>query len=228
MKITKLEPSQHKQGRWLVWLEDGSLIRLGEGDVVSLSLYTGKELTEAEGEALAAAEAQGRLNERAMCLLSARPLSRRELVDKLSTPARRRTKPGREDEARPDPEQLEREREALRQGAERSADWLEGLGLLNDEEYAKIVVRHYAGKGYGRRKIQDELYRRGVPREYWTEALEGIEGADSALDGLLSSRMRGAEPTWENLKKASGYLARRGFSWEEISEAIERYRRQAE
>ena len=41
MKIEKLEPSQHRQGRWLVWLEDGSLVRVGEGEVVSLSLYTG-------------------------------------------------------------------------------------------------------------------------------------------------------------------------------------------
>ena len=54
MKIEKLEPSQHRQGRWLVWLEDGSLVRVGEGEVVSLGLYTGKELSEEEGEALAA------------------------------------------------------------------------------------------------------------------------------------------------------------------------------
>ena len=101
MKIEKLEPSRHRQGRWLVWLEDGSLVRLGEGEVVSLSLYSGKELTEEEGEALAAAEIQGRLNERAVALLSARPMSRRELVDKLSAPARRRKKPSREaDEVR--------------------------------------------------------------------------------------------------------------------------------
>ncbi len=228
MKIMKLEPSQHRQGRWLVWLEDGSLIRLGEGEVVSLSLYTGKELTEAEGEALAAAEAQGRLNERAVALLSARPMSRRELVDKLSTPTRRRKKPGKEDESRPDPEALEREREALRQGAERSADWLEGLGLLDDGEYAKMVARHYAAKGYGLRKVQDELYRRGVPRDHWAQALDSVEREDSALDELLERRMRGAEPTRENLKRASDYLARRGFSWEEISEAVERYRRSAE
>ena len=122
----------------------------------------------------------------------------------------------------------QREREALRQGAERSADWLEDLGLLNDEEYAGTVARHYAAKGYGLRKIQDELYRRGVPRDHWAQAMDGIERADSALDGLLQRRMRGAEPTRDNLKKASDYLARRGFSWEEISEAIERYRRSAE
>ena len=55
MIIQKLEPSQHKSGRWLVWLEDGSLLRVGEGDVVSLSLYEGKELDEEGAAALTAA-----------------------------------------------------------------------------------------------------------------------------------------------------------------------------
>ena len=44
MKIEKLEPSRRKQGRWLVHLEDGSILRVGEGEVVSFSLYTGMEL----------------------------------------------------------------------------------------------------------------------------------------------------------------------------------------
>ena len=223
MKIEKLEPSRHRQGRWLVWLEDGSLVRLGEGEVVSLSLYSGKELTEEEGEALAAAEIQGRLNERAVALLSARPMSRRELVDKLSAPVRRRRKPG-EDVTEPDPETLARERESLRRGAEKAADRLEQLGLLNDCEYARTVVRHYSAKGYGVRKLRDELYRRGVPRELWEDALAELEPDTSGIDRLLAQKLRGAEPTRENLKRASDYLARRGFGWEEISAAIERYR----
>ena len=156
-------------------------------------------------------------------------MSRRELVDKLSAPARRRKKPSREaDEVQPDPEALEREREALRQGAERAADWLEGLGLLNDGEYAGAVARHYAEKGYGPRKIQDELYRRGVPRAFWAEAMDGVSQGANVLDELLIRRLRGAEPTQENLKRACDYLARRGFSWEEIAQAVERYRRQGE
>lgn len=228
VKIEKLEPSQHRQGRWLVWLEDGSLVRLGEGDVVSLGLYSGKELTEAEGEALAAAQAQGRLQERAVALISARPMSRRELVDKLSTPARRGRKPPTGEQPDPDPEQLEREREGLRQAAEGTADWLERLGLLNDGEYAKAVARHYAAKGYGPRKIRDELYRRGVPREFWADALAQSESQAGQLDELVSKRMRGEEPTRENLKRTSDYLARRGFSWEEIAAALERYRGEME
>ena len=227
MIIQKLEPSAHKAGRWLVWLEDGSLLRVGEGDVVSLSLYTGKELSEQDAAALTAAAEQSKLNERAVELLSARAMSRKELVDKLSTTVRRRRKLDSE-RAEPDPEEQQAATEQLRAAAEKIADRMEQLGLLNDEEYGRSVVRHYAAKGFGVRKVRDELYRRGVPKQYWETVLSELSecedsGADK-LDELVRKKLRGAEPTRENLKKVSDYLARRGFGWEEISSALDRYR----
>lgn len=229
MKIAKLEPSQHKTGRWLVWLEDGALLRVSEGDVVSLTLYTGKELDRWEAEELECAAERSKLNERALDLLSARPMSRKELLDKLTAPRRRSGsgRKGRESEPERDPEEREREREKLRDMAEKVCDRMEELGLLNDREYAAAVARRYAAKGYGPRKLRDELYRRGVSRMYWEEALAGAapeEEGQEVLDCLLEKKLRGAEPTRENLKRASDYLARRGFGWSEISEAIGRYR----
>ena len=226
MIIKKLEPSRHKEGRWLVWLEDASLVRIGEGDVVSLGLYAGKELSVAEGEALAAAELRSKLMERAVGLLSLRPVSRKELLDKLCAPPRpqKGKYPYDKLDDAPDPEMLQSQREALLAQAEAVADRLNDLGLLNDGEYARTVVRHYSGKGYGPRKIRDELYRRGVPREHWEEALAEVERPDSQIDKLARQKLRGAEPTRENLKKVSDYLARRGYGWEEISSALDRLR----
>lgn len=217
MKIEKLVPSQHKEGRWLVWLDDGALLRLGEGDVVALSLYAGKELDDEAGEALTRAAARSRLRERAIALLSARPLSRRELVDKLSAPSRPRKGSAGELEPPPQP------REELESAAWEVADDLARIGLLDDGEYARAVVRHYGAKGYGGRKLRDELYRRGVPRELWDQALEETEGQEDQLDRLVEKKLRGAQPTRENLKKASDFLARRGFGWEEISQALDRW-----
>lgn len=231
MKIVKAEPSQHRQGRWLVWLEDGSMLRVGEGDVVSLCLYAGKELDEREGEAVLAAARRSRLNERAVELLSARAMSRKELVEKLSTPPRRRARAdGESREVSSGEEPLRRE--SLRADAEAVADRMERLGLLDDREYGLSVARHYRAKGFGEGRVREELYRRGVPREYWDEALSGQpeqeEDGGSRLDELVRKKLRGAQPTREELKKVSGYLARRGFGWEEISGALERYVQQAE
>ena len=208
MKIEKLEPSRHKQGRWLVWLEDASFVRIGEGDVVSLGLYAGKALTDGEAAALTAAGERSKLMERAC----APPRQKREKYpyDKLDDI--------------PDRSVLQARREALREQAEAVADRLTELGLLNDREYAGMVARHYAAKGYGPRKIRDELYRRGVPREYWEDAVEEREPDESRIDKLARQKLRGAEPTRENLKKVSDYLARRGYGWEEISTVLDRIR----
>ena len=226
MKIEKLEPSKHKQGRWLVWLDDGSIVRVGEGDVVSLGLYTGKELSDGEGETLAAAGDKSKLMERAIGLLSLRPMSRQELLDKLCAPPRPKKGkyPYEKLDDGPDQSLLQAQKEAVREQAEAVADRLTGLGLLNDGEYARTVVRHYAAKGYGPRKIRDELYRRGVPREYWEEAMEEREPDEGQIDKLARQKLRGGEPTRENLKKVSDYLARRGYGWEEISAALDRLR----
>lgn len=226
MKIEKLEPSKHKEGRWLVWLEDASVVRVGEGDVVSLGLYAGKELSDGEAEALAAAESRSKLMERAVGLLSMRPMSRKELLDKLCAPPRQKKEKWPYDKLddAPDPEVLQAQREALREQAEAVAGRLTELGLLNDGEYANMVVRHYAAKGYGPRKLRDELYRRGVPREFWEDALGEREPDESQLEKLARQKLRGAEPTRENLKKVSDYLARRGYGWEEISRALDRIR----
>ena len=214
MKISKVEPSQRKEGRWLVWLEDGSLIRIGDGDVVAHGLYAGMELNDEAAAALLDAAALHRMKQKALNALTARPLSRKELTRKL-TARPRPDRNGEKGELPPQPD-LEPQAEAV-------ADWLEGLGLLNDLEYAKNLVRHYERKGYGPRKIRDELYRRGVPREYWDEALEEREGSEEAIDAFLRARLKGALPEGKELKRVTDALARRGFSWPDIAAGLRRY-----
>ncbi len=226
MRIEKLEPSHHREGRWLVWFEDGSLVRLGESEVLSLGIYSGKELTEEEADLLMEASRQSEMNQRAVRLLTARPMSRKELVEKLTVPPRQKRQPGESREPDPgtDSPARERQKEELQAAAWKTADRMEELGLLNDREYAGNVVRYYAEKGYGVRKLRDELFRRGIPEEFWEEALAETEPDEARLDAVLNQRLRGAEPSRENLKKASDFLSRRGYRWEEISEALGRYR----
>ena len=137
---------------------------------------------------------------RALKILEKRDVSRKMLIDKLT------------------------EKGISEADAEEVADWLTELRVIDDERYAGLVVRHYAAKGYGERRIKEELYHRGVPREYWESALEEMPEADDTLERFIRSRLRGAEPTQENLKKIINALLRRGHSWEDIHAAVEHVR----
>ena len=199
MVIRELKPSQHVAGRWLAVLEDGTILRLGECEVLDFDLYAGRTLTDEEAEAIQAAARKSARREKALSYAGGKPTSRRDLERKLEQWGA--------DEA---------EQQAV-------CDRLEELGVLNDEQYGALVVRHYADKGYGAKKIQDELYRRGVPRELWADALAQLDDPAETLDRLVAARLKGQEPTREALKKVSDHLARRGFGWQDISAALRRY-----
>lgn len=198
MVIQELKPSKHVEGRWLAVLEDGSILRIGEGEVVDFALYAGRELSDEEAERLQVSARRGELKSRAIELLMRKPQSRKELGRKLA------------------------EWEASPEEAEAVCDRMEELGYLNEAEYAGRIVRHYAAKGFGERKLRDELYRRGIPRELWEEALAQIQDNSEAIDAFLEKKLKGSHDPKE-IKKASDALARRGFRWPEISDALRRY-----
>ena len=199
MVIRELKPSQRVEGRWLAVLEDGSILRLGEGEVVDFALYAGRELTDREAQEILDCARRSGLKERALSLLTRKPQSRRELERKL------------------------REWEASDREAEDICDRLEELGYLNDGQYAAQVVRHYSARGYGEKKLRDELYRRGIPRELWDGAMEEAEDPARAIDAFLQKKLAGSAGDPAALKRAGDALARRGYSWEEVREGLNRW-----
>ena len=199
MVIQDLKPSRRVPGRWLAALEDGSILRLGEAQVADFALYAGMELSDEQAKALLDAARRDGLKEKALELLSRKPLSRRELEQKLE-------QWGAEAESR----------DAL-------CGRLEELGYLDDAAYARRVVSHFSARGFGVKKLRDELCRRGVPRELWDEALEGAEDPAEAIDAFLAKKLGGKAADRRELQKVSAALARRGYQWPDISDALRRY-----
>ena len=200
MVIQELKPSKRVRDRWLAVLEDGSILRLSRNQIADFALYAGRELSDAEADRLLEAIENEDFRSYALRVVADTPKSRKMLLKLLEEKGCR-------------PEQ-----------AEKIAGWLEDIGLLDDGRYAADVVELYIRKGWGQRKIRDELYRRGIPRELWEEALSQIEEEDnaSAIDAFLEKKLKGSrEP--RDVKRASDALARRGFSWSEISDGLRRY-----
>lgn len=198
MVIEELKPSRRVRDRWLAVLEDGSILRLGKNQIADFALYAGRELSDEEADRLMQAIENENFRAHALRMITDTTRSRNEfikLLEKMNCP----------------PEK-----------AQEIADWLEDLGYLDDAAYAREVAELYARRGYGARKIRDELYRRGVPRELWDDALAQIEDNSETIDAFLEKKLKGSHDP-KDVKKASDALARRGFAWPEISDALRRY-----
>ena len=106
--------------------------------------------------------------------------------------------------------------------AQQTVQWLEDIGAVNDKEYAASIVRHYIAKGFGLARIREELYKRGIDREMWDEALSDLDGMEDAAYEFVEKRLRG-ESGKDELRRATNALCSRGFSYEEARAAVNRY-----
>ena len=82
------------------------------------------------------------------------------------------------------------------------------------------MVRYYSERGYGEAKLRDELRRRGVPREYWDEALETAPDARETIARVIAARTKGRALDEKERKKLSDMLQRRGFAWRDVKAAL--------
>lgn len=185
--------------RFLARFDTGEELRTTLAVVTDYHLSCGRELTAAELDALRAASERSRCRQRALRIIGARAMSVRELTDRL------------------------KEKGESPENAEDAAAWLQEMHLLDDAQYAAMCVRHYAAKGYGAGRIRSELYRRGIPRELWDDAMQELPEQDEQIDALLRRRLRSDTPDRDELRRASDYLYRRGFGRDEIRAAIARY-----
>lgn len=198
-RIERVEPSKHVKGRYLVFLDTGTLLKVGEQELLDFGLRPGQTLEGEELNRLISSSQDTAAKARAAKIIGARPLSKNELVNRLVSKGEGAA------------------------SAQRAADWLEDLGAVNDGEYAKTVVRHYDRMGYGPQKLRDELYRRKVPREYWEEALTEARPQEEAVEAFLASKFRYREVTEQELQRQANALRRRGFGWEAIRAGLSRY-----
>ena len=198
MRLEKIEALS--EDKLLLHLEDGSKLRCGPQEMLDFRLRSGMELEERTLEDLREACAYWAVRRRAAALAAEKAMSAGELRRKL------------------------REKGASPEMAQKAAAWLLDLGVLDERAYAAMVVRHYAAKGYGRKRLEAELYRRELPRELWEEALEEMPDAGAQLDALVRKRLGDTTPDRKEIGRLASSLMRRGYSWEEVRAAIARNR----
>ena len=188
MRIDSLKTSPDRAGRYWVTFEDGSKLGLYRQTVEDFGLYTGLELTQQQFDALQAAAGQMSAKMRAVRIVSASSVSKKDLEQRLIRKGE-------------DPSQ-----------AKEAVQWMEDLHLVNDRNTAEQVVHSCISKGYGLSRAKQALYEKRIPKEYWEDALADYPDQEEKIESFLRSRLD-AESDQKAIKKAVDALLRRGHSY---------------
>ena len=196
MKVESLKTSPDRAGRYWVTFDDDSKMGLYRQTVEDFALYSGKELDEQEAEALRTAAGQMSAKMRAVRIVSAASVSRRDLEARLVRKGE-------------DPQQ-----------AKEAVAWMEDLHLVDDRATAEQVVSSCISKGYGLARAKQALYEKRIPKEYWDEALADYPDQTEKITAFLKSRLD-ADSDEKQVRRAVDALIRRGHSYGTIRRALD-------
>ena len=195
MRIESLKTAPDRAGRYWVTFSDGTKLALYRQTVEDFGLYTGMELDDGEMEKLQTAAGRMSAKMRAVRIVSASNVSRRDLEDRLVRKGE-------------DPIQ-----------AKEAVKWMEDLHLVDDRNTAEQIVHSCIAKGYGLQRAKQALYEKRIPKEYWEEALAEYPDQEEKIEAFLRSRLD-ADSDRKEINKAVDALIRRGHNYGTIRQVL--------
>lgn len=196
MKITAV--SRRRRQLYRLDFEQGDSVEVDVRTFDESPYREGADLTEEQLHTLLATSQHNRARERALYLLGLRDYACKELEQKLYT-------------------------EASPEIAAAVVARLCEVGLLDDARYAARLARSLSeGKHYPRRRIEQELRRRGISPVLAQTVVSELEGEDyeQAL-ALLERKYYNKLNDPDSRRRVIAALARRGFSYGAIRRAMD-------
>ena len=195
MKITAVEPRRKQM--CALFIDGEYVMNLDAQTLIENRFDVGREIDDDELKDIIDKSNERRAKEKALWLISYRSHSKKELFDKLKRSF---------DEA----------------SAQKAVDRMEELGLINDEEFAKLYARKLVnGKKMSVKAAEFELYRKGIDKITAEQVLGELEyDPQTQIIEFITKKYKNIQD--EKIKRrAVAALQRKGYSWEEIRQAIE-------
>ena len=195
MKITAVEPRRKQM--CALFIDGEYVMNLDAQTLIENRFDVGREIDDDELKDIIDKSNERRAKEKALWLISYRSHSKKELFDKLKRSF---------DEA----------------SAQKAVDRMEELGLINDEEFAKLYARKLVnGKKMSVKAAEFELYRKGIDKITAEQVLGELEyDPQTQIIEFITKKYKNIND--EKIKRrAVAALQRKGYSWEEIKQAIE-------
>lgn len=197
MKITRIVQQQKQQSRYSIFVDDKYAFSLSEAGLLESKLVSGQELSQEEVKAFTQKSAEDKLYSRTLRWVAMRPRSVGEVRDYLR----------RHDSPAPLCEQI--------------TNKLINLGLLDDQKFARMFVHDRALlRPTSVRKMIAELRKRRVPEEVIQLTLQEQVTDDLAALREIVAKKRGLSKYKNDDQKLMQYLARQGFGYSDIKQAL--------
>lgn len=222
LTITDLRQGVKNPNRVNVFVNEKYTFSLDITQVVDLKLKIGRTLTEEELEECKKASEFGKTYQRALEWVLVRPRSERELRDYLR---RREQKQMMEEKKREWQDEREgkpkrRSNKAKYNFDEVIIERLMNKGYVNDRKFAEYYVENrFTKKGISRRRLEQELIKKGVTKSIIEEVLADSERNDEAEIKKIIARKR--EKYTED--KLINYLCRQGFSYQQVQNLVHEF-----
>lgn len=221
MKITSLSAQVHNPDRVNVSIDGKYRLSLDVSQIAELGVKTGRELSEDELVELEQESQFGKLYGRALEYALMRPRSVREMKDYLYRKTLTRKKRVESRELRVEKKQKIIEISGYSPTlATRVLDKLQQKDYVNDEKFARwwIESRNQT-KGTSLRKLRAELMAKGVHATIIDEVVAESQRSDDDEIMKIISKKRAR---YSDEQKFIQYLARQGFGYDDIKQALSR------
>jgi regulatory protein len=196
MKITSIKQQVKNPERVSIFIDGKYSFSLSLDELVGQKLKNNQELNEAEIKKLKKISEDGKLKARALVWVLGRPHSTRELRDYLFR------------------------KKADKDLVEQFVEEFTSKNYLNDSKFAEWFAELKQRAGKSNRQIQAELYKKGISRQLVDATLQE-RGNDELerLKILVAKKSRSSRYKNDPLKFKQ-YLARQGFGYQDIEEAL--------
>jgi len=199
--ITAINSQRRNPNRYSIFIEGKFVLGIDKKTVEDMGLKVGKLIDEKDLKKITSQEELNKGQAYALMLLGYRERSLREIRMRM------------------------RQKGYEEKLIEKVMKYLKDRNLINDKRFTRLWAESRIKKGYGSWRIQSELEQKGVNREMADEILKnlysGIDEVQVALDLVKKKKWLLKEPQ-RLTEHVSNLLRRRGFSFEVISNVVEK------
>lgn len=192
----KLTYKKGKQDKIHISVDGEYSFTVDEAYFLSMGIYNGREVDSDELEEIKETVNIRRAYNYAVSLLARRDHSEKELINKLH-------------------------QKGYDEGAEAALEKLRRGGYVSDERFARLYTRELQTlKKYGKKRIEQELYRKGIDRDIIREVLDETDFDENELVSLIERKFGRYLSDEKGVQKTVNGLLRMGYSYSEIRDAL--------